>query len=89
MDERFSASSVAGLRHDLAESLGRAYEQAGSPAGAEAMSRCLPTLEALATTAKEYLLLRNRLRNAHRYSLLSERGAARFEIRQMLTELAD
>jgi hypothetical protein len=75
------------LRDELAFHLERAYEHAGRPSASEPLCRCQIVLEALPITTTEYSLLRNRLRNAERYSMQREKGAARFEIRQCLCSL--
>jgi len=76
------------LRQELSLHLSRAYEDAGRPTAADALHRCNVVLDALAMSTEEYALLRNRLRNAQRYSLQAERGAARFELRLVLRTLA-
>ena len=84
---RPSAKAPA-LRDELAFHLERAYEHAGHPPASEALRRCQFVLDALAISTSEYSLLRNRLRNAQRYSMQREGGAARFEIRLCLRSLA-
>lgn len=75
-------------RDEFVRCLHSAYEHAGTSAAAIVLRQCMPALESLAISASEYTVLRNRLRNARQYSLLCERGAARFELRQMLRALA-
>jgi len=88
MSVRSPSPTVLTLRAELAQCLARAYEDAGSPSAMEALNQCLLVLDALALTTTEYALYRNRLRNAQRYSLVDERGAARFELRLLLRSFA-
>jgi hypothetical protein len=83
-----TSPTLPSLRAELALYLQRAYESAGCPAALDALGRCLFLIDALAVTTTEYALLRNRLHNAQRYSLQSEWGAARFELRLLLQALA-
>jgi hypothetical protein len=82
------APTLPALREEFLLYLKRAYELAGQPAAEEALRHCHVVLNSLAMATEEYSLLRNRLRNAQRYSLQAEQGAARFELRLLLRLVA-
>jgi hypothetical protein len=80
--------TLPNLQAELAFYLRRAYESVGGPAALDALGRCLFLIDARALTTTDHALLRHRLRNAQRYSLQAEWGAARFELRLLLHALA-
>jgi hypothetical protein len=88
MSVHISSDAVLALRDEFAHYLERAYEHVGCPSALEALNQCLIVLDTLALTTAEYEFLRNRLRITQRYSLLEERGAARFELRLLLRSFA-
>jgi hypothetical protein len=83
-----TSPTLPAIREELSHCLQRACELAGCPAAIDALDRCLFLLDALALTTMEYAVFRNRLRNAQRYSMQAEWGAARFEMRLLLRSLA-
>ncbi len=89
MSVHYPLPTISNLRLEMLGCLRSAYQYAGSPRASRAIRHCAVVLDALALPTSEYVLYRNRLRNARQYSQLAERGAARFELSQLLRSFCD
>jgi hypothetical protein len=86
--ERLSTATPDTIRHELLDTVEHLLSKLRRDAEilAELQDAC-DLLESLPLAADEYHTANNRLRNAHRYLISQERGAARYELQLLAGSL--